>query len=255
MHHKTSMSYQLLYAMLMLAGSLLATYSQADEAVAIADEMPKAALDAVNTVSMRQNLVTDRMKRFPDSRLNALQQRLLLYMNSDDATIRYQAHKAQSWLVFAANEQSTGSHKKTAQAALMQATSIADGLDHQQTLSLTTPILANSQVMRRDLWVTAEQIKAHTGFKCAANELAQAEVMLVWGAANYCDLGWRSARPLFSSADRLINQAKYQALTCQGEPQQALKPVTYPSFEQLNGKTGCHGVVGTWPINVSPTTP
>ena len=40
-------------------------------------------------------------------------------------------------------------------------------------------------------------------------ELAQAEVNLVWAAAEYRELGWHHSREIFASAERLMDQATY----------------------------------------------
>ncbi|MFX8743314.1 OmpA family protein, partial [Acinetobacter baumannii] len=89
---------------------------------------------------------------------------------------------------------------------LAQAEMIIVALEQGQAkqLSLTTPILSTSSVMRRDLWANTELLKQHAGFSCAQSQIAQAEVMLVWAAAEHCELGWRHSRELFLSAQRLI---------------------------------------------------
>ena len=44
--------------------------------------------------------------------------------------------------------------------------------DQRATLSIETPMLPFSQLMRRDLWTRATTIKTQTGFQCAYKELA-----------------------------------------------------------------------------------
>ncbi|MFH4155320.1 OmpA family protein, partial [Acinetobacter baumannii] len=111
-------------------------------------------------------------------------------------------------------------------------------------LSLTTPILSTSSVMRRDLWANTELLKQHAGFSCAQSQIAQAEVMLVWAAAEHCELGWRHSRELFLSAQRLIDQANSRAFSCSADVPQQLPKISYPSLQELNGsEQGCHGVV------------
>ena len=189
----------------------------------------------------------------------ALEQRVQPFLLSDNALIQYHAQKAQMWLTYANNEHSERSLSHAEQQAHSQALQLIEQLEQskdqpeqQQAISTTTPIIASSQVMRRDLWVNAESLKQNAGFDCAPTEIAQAEVMLVWAAAEHCELGWRHSRELFSAAERLIDQANYQASRCHGGTALALptwNQANYPSIEQLNGKgNGCSGVVGTWPI-------
>ncbi|MGQ0518273.1 hypothetical protein ACT453_53005, partial [Bacillus sp. D-CC] len=49
-------------------------------------------------------------------------------------------------------------------------------------------------------------MKQHAGFSCAQSQIAQAEVMLVWAAAEHCELGWRHSRELFLSALQIVGR-------------------------------------------------
>lgn len=184
-----------------------------------------------------------------------LQQRVAPYLQSSHALTRYHAQKAQMWLTYAASQHSEGSLTAAGQQAQVQATTLIAQLEQQQPISSTTPVIHAAKVMRRDLWVNAELLKQQPGFDCAATAVAQAEVMLVWAAAEHCELGWRHSRELFAAAERLMDQANYQVVNCHGHPQSAVQllpvwnPTQYPSLAQLNGpEQGCHGVVGPWPI-------
>ncbi|WP_051526916.1 OmpA family protein [Alkanindiges illinoisensis] len=191
----------------------------------------------------------------------ALQQRVQPFLQSNDVLTQYHAQKAQMWLTYAANQHSEGSSTAAEQQAQAQALQLIEQLEQQQPVSTTTPVIQASKVMRRDLWVNAELLKQQAGFDCAATEIAQAEVMLVWAAAEHCELGWRHSRELFAAAERLIDKANYQAANCHAtaqslaaQPLPAWNKANYPSLEQLNGpEKGCHGVVGPWPL-VSATT-
>ncbi|MFW2011187.1 OmpA family protein, partial [Acinetobacter nosocomialis] len=95
-------------------------------------------------------------------------------------------------------------------------------------------------VMRRDLWANTELFKQHAGFSCAQSQIAQSEVMLVWAAAEHCELGWRHSRELFLSAQRLIDQANSRAFSCSVDVPQQLPKISYPSLQELNGsEQGC----------------
>ena len=160
---------------------------------------------------------------------------------------RYQAYKGKMWLSYAQNERSEGSLTSAGQQAWQQAKAITEGLQQHQALSFTTPILSVSQVMRRDLWQQIEYLKQHGAIDKAPESLAHAEVMLVWAAAEYCELGWRHANEHFHAAE----QALYRAIELS-----EIKPVAIngamnqlPSMAELNGQ-GCHGVNAEfWPMN------
>ena len=129
-------------------------------------------------------------------KIDHLSTRLVAY-TAKDSMSRYQAYKAKMWLSYAQNELSETSLTTAGQEALQNAQILVDGLVQGQPLSLTTPILSVSQVMRRDLWQQVEYLKQQGALATAPENLAHAEVMLVWAAAEYCELGWRHANEHF----------------------------------------------------------
>lgn len=250
---------------LLLAGLCMGSaVSMADEVVASAVDSSNAAVISpvapADTASTTIDISPATAEAAPaplppqapiskDPVLADLQQRLQPFLASDDAWVRYHAQKAQSWLVYAANERSERSLSAAKKEALDEAKRLTEQLEAKADISATTKVLSVSKVMRRDLWVTAELLKQHPGFDCASSDVAQAEVMLVWAAAEHCELGWHHSREPFAAAERLIDKASYEAFTCREDLPRSLPKVDYPSMESLNGtQSGCHGVVGQWPI-------
>ncbi|CAM3031910.1 OmpA family protein [Acinetobacter celticus] len=177
--------------------------------------------------------------------VNSLSSTLAHYNNADAAT-RYHAYKAKMWLSYAVNEHSESSLTVAGQEAMQHAQGIDDALKNHQAVSLTTPVLSVSQVMRRDLWQQAEYLKQHGALEKAPERLAHAEVMLVWAAAEYCELGWRHAKEHFNAAE----QALYQVVEATDLKVKNIEwnPDQLPSLQQLNGQ-GCSGVNSTyWPL-------
>ena len=169
---------------------------------------------------------------------------------STDVKEKYQLEKAQTWLSYADQLYSEKSQPKNLEMVYQQALKITN-TDNREQFATQTPILPFAQVMRRDLWARIESIKVHAGFQCAYKVLAQAEVKLVWGAAEYCQLGWRHSREIFASAERLVDQAGYLAQHCENDHylDQAFSPVKFATLEQLNGVKGCEGVNPVyWPL-------
>ncbi len=245
-----------LLAACVVAGTVLATPVFAQDT---------ASLKAQNNVQIETQSDSSSKPTSDKNTRQALEQRVQPFLLSDNTLTQYHAQKAQMWLTYATHEHSERSLTHAEQQAEAQALQLIEQLEQskdqpeqQQTISTTTPIIASSKVMRRDLWVNAESLKQNAGFDCAATKVAQAEVMLVWAAAEHCELGWRHSRELFSAAERLIDQANYQASSCHGGTALALptwNQANYPSLAQLNGKgKGCSGVVGTWPIAAIATT-
>lgn len=177
--------------------------------------------------------------------INTLSNTLQQYTDADALT-RYHAYKAKMWVSYAVNQQSERSLTVAGQEALQQAQSIVSGLQSKQNLSLTTPILSVSQVMRRDLWWQVEYLKQQGAIHKEPESLAHAEVMLVWAAAEYCELGWRHSQEPFNA----VQQALYQVVESTGVQRTDIswRPEQLPSLQQLNGK-GCQGVNSEfWPL-------
>lgn len=177
--------------------------------------------------------------------INTLSTTLQQYTDAD-ALARYHAYKAKMWLSYAVNQQSERSLSIAGREALQQAQQIVSRLQSKQNLSLTTPILSVSQVMRRDLWWQVEHLKQQGAINKAPESLAYAEIMLVWAAAEYCELGWRHAQEPFNAAQ----QALYQVIesTSIRLTDISWQPEQLPSLQQLNGK-GCQGVNSEfWPL-------
>lgn len=203
--------------------------------------------------SLANSVSTDHQKTRTEATTQpSLEQRLTPFLQSPETWTVYHAQKAQMWLTYANHQKAEGgwtSAEDQAHAEALKQIEQLEQLEQKPTISTVTPVFSSSKVMRRDLWATLELLKQHEGFPCAPTEIAQAEVMLVWAAAEHCELGWHHSRELFSAAERLVDTASYQVLNCHGKIAPALPKVSYPSFEALNGtQSGCHGVVGQWPI-------
>ena len=183
----------------------------------------------------------------PYSKANA--QQLKQSINERIATTtsaieRYQLAKAEAWLSYANHEYSERGFTSAGKEAYVQ----ANQLVKPSNVNLVTKIISPSQVMRRDLWWQIEYLKQHGALDVEFQALANAEVMLVWAAAEYCELGWRHAREYFMSAERQLQKVIY-ALPEQ-KPHLNWSETETPELFALNGK-GCHGVnMNFWPLNV-----
>ena len=146
-----------------------------------------------------------------------LEQRLTPFLQNPDVLTQYHAQKAQMWLTYANHQKAEGGSTDAEDQAHIETQKLIEQLEQKQTISTVTPVFSSSKVMRRDLWATLELLKQHEGFQCAPTEIAQAEVMLVWAAAEHCELGWHHSQELFSAAERLVDTANYKVLNCQGK--------------------------------------
>ena len=163
---------------------------------------------------------------------------------AESAIERYQLAKANAWLSYANHEHSERGFTSAGKEAFAQ----ADHLVHQSNADLVTQIISPSQVMRRDLWWQIEYLKQRGALDVEPQALANAEVMLVWAAAEYCELGWRHAREHFIGAERQLQKVIY-ALS-QEKNHLNWEEAQVPDLSELNG-AGCKGVnPDLWPLRV-----
>ena len=186
----------------------------------------------------------------PYNKANAQQLKQSIYERTATATSaieRYQLAKSEAWLSYADHEYSEGGFTSAGKEAYIQANQLLE----PSNVNLVTQIISPSQVMRRDLWWQIEYLKQRGALDVEPQALANAEVMLVWAAAEYCELGWRHAREHFISAERELQKVIY-ALP-EEKPFLNWSETETPELSALNGK-GCHGVnPDLWPLK--PKTP
>ncbi len=179
------------------------------------------------------------------SQVQQLAQQVEAELHGTDPLLRYHAYKAKMWLSYVKSEISAQGLSRSGQEALQQAQILVDGFNQPAQLSLTTPVLSMAQVMRRDLWVQLEYLKGLGAIHVVPERLAQAEVTLVWAAAEYCELGWRHGREHFQVAERTIFQVQQQLPYVVIMTSDAFD---LPTLLQLNGH-GCQGVNAQyWPL-------
>ncbi len=126
----------------------------------------------------------------------------------------YHFSKAQAWIDFARNEYESNDRTGVIEAALRQAYLLIQALEARRTdISMDTPIIVSSRMVREDLWQKAAQMKAHKDFRCAEGTLAEWEVMLVRSGHEMEELGWRHAKPYIQKAEELalLTQQKVDA--------------------------------------------
>ena len=123
---------------------------------------------------------------------------------------QYFAYKAQAWLNYAYYQDSVKSKSVAGHHALQTGHTILQALlnGEDEKLELTPDIPTFSALMRPDLWATLNALKDRGGIETAPRELALSEVALIWGAAKYCERGWRQSAAPFRMADRWLEQAR-----------------------------------------------
>lgn len=141
----------------------------------------------------------------------------------------YHLAKAQAWLDFAfdaiAQHDSSGAvGEASAEASRLTALLEAKAND----IGLDTPIIPSALKLRDDIWLKAEEMKRHQGFRCAAARIAKFEVQLVQAGHANKELGWRHAKPYIQAVERLAKDAEASLAAC---------PPTVTSADQLLPQT------------------
>ncbi|KRG68507.1 OmpA family protein [Pseudoxanthomonas dokdonensis] len=126
----------------------------------------------------------------------------------------YQLAKAQCWLDTSFHEYTRNDRGGYPQAALDEAVRIIGALESDQQPGMQTPLVNNADKLRVDLWQKFDSLKQATGFSCAAQATACAEVELVHAGNEIHDGGWRHANPYIQIAEDLVSKAEQQAADC-----------------------------------------
>jgi outer membrane protein OmpA-like peptidoglycan-associated protein len=152
--------------------------------------------------------------------IQALQKRLAELNNKGVPIASYHFAKSQAWLDFALDEYTVNDRSRVVEEALRQALDIIEPLEKGvKEISLATPIIPTSAVVRPDLWAKAEAMKRNAdSFRCAGDKIAQLEVQLVWSGHEDRELGWRHSKPYLQAAERLAKEADAEMAACPPAP-------------------------------------
>lgn len=170
-----------------------------------------------------KNMLTPEPERITDEAIAGdikviqnLQGRLARLNDKGVPIAGYHFAKAQAWLDFALDEYTINNRSRVVEEALHQALDIIKPLEKgMQQISLDTPIIPTSSLVRPDLWEKAETLKKNAdSFRCAGDKIAQLEVQLVWAGHEERELGWRHAKPFLQSAERLAREADARMVDC-----------------------------------------
>jgi outer membrane protein OmpA-like peptidoglycan-associated protein len=77
-----------------------------------------------------------------------------------------------------------------------------------------TPSPTGTERVREDLWAKTTELKKSKNFGCAAREIAQLEVQLIWAGHEKWESGWAHARPAMEVAENLAYEAEMAQRAC-----------------------------------------
>lgn len=168
-------------------------------------------------------------------RYRQLQQRIDALREAQHGVDRdYGIAKAQCWLSTAFHERTRNDRGGYPAAAHAQADQLVGVLEQGGSIGMDTPLVNDAVKLREDLWSRFDAIKAGSGFRCAAQATACAEVALVRAGNEMRDGGWRHADPYVRIAELLATQAQAAAGAC-SVPQTATAVTPAPERFDLQG--------------------
>lgn len=181
-----------------------------------------ALLYVATSVAAEEPKLTPQAGRITDATIssdiksiNGLQKRLADVNTQGTPIATYHFAKAQAWIDMAMDEYSMNDRTSVIEDTVREAHGLIAQLEERKSgISMDTPILPTSKVIRPDLWLKAADWKKHPGFPCAEDLVAQLEVQLVWAGHEDNQLGWRHAKPYLQAAERLAKEAERKIEGC-----------------------------------------
>lgn len=180
-----------------------------------------ALANAETLATPQQDRITDVVINRDLNTFKEAQNRIAKLNNTGVDADNYFLVKAQAWLDFATQEYYVNDRSLAIEHALAESYALIKEMEAANpNISMDTVLIPESQRLREDLWKLAAELKQHQGFKCAAANIAELEVRLVWAGHEHQELGWRHAREHFAAAERLAKMAQKRAENCVMPPKE-----------------------------------
>lgn len=142
----------------------------------------------------------------------------------------YHLSKAQCWLDVSFHEYTRNDRSAFPQAAMTESDKLVAAVEARiEPLPNDTPLVNGAARLRPDLWERLSGLKTSSGFVCAAQAAACAEVELVHAGNEFNQQGWRHAKPYVQIAEDLIARAASEAEHCLPGPRLAGAPPPSPA--------------------------
>lgn len=184
------------------------------------------AAQAQTTLTPPAQRVTDEAISADQSAYEGLQARIKGLNDRGRAVRDHHLAKAQCWLDVSFHEYTRNDRSAFPQAALSESQKLIAGMERGTSpLPMDTPLVNDAARLRPDLWLQAEGLRSHTGWRCAQAKVACAEVELVHAGNEHNQQGWRHAKPYVQIAEDLLGEARAQADACVPPPAPPVAPV------------------------------
>jgi OOP family OmpA-OmpF porin len=189
---------------------------------------PASTVAPVPALAAQQDRISDSTISKDDGVYSDTQQRIKVLNDGGRRVADYQLSKAQCWLDVSFHEYSRNDRGNFPQAALGESQRILTALENKQDPGFVTPLVNEAEKLRPDLWTRQDTLRRHSGFQCATQQTACAEVELVHAGNEFRESGWRHAKPYIQIAEDLTGAAESAAEACRPMPVAAI-PVVLPT--------------------------
>jgi OmpA-OmpF porin, OOP family len=189
---------------------------------------PPAA--ASTTLTPAEQRISDRAIQADHAAYAALQARIKGVNDKGRPVRDYALSKAQCWLDVSFHEYTRNDRGGFPQAALHESEKLIQGMEAAPPMAVIagaedTPLVNGAQKLRTDLWLRTAELKRHSGFACAQQLVACAEVELVHAGNEINQQQWRHAKPYVQIAEDQLGEAQRLADAC---PRPAVPMVAPP---------------------------
>lgn len=179
-------------------------------------------LAALSVSAQAQTTLTAPDQRFSDKAIaadqrgyEALQARIKALNDRGRPLRDHHLAKAQCWLDTSFHEYTRNDRGPWPQAALTASEELVKAMEAGRSgLPIDTPLIADAERLRPDLWQRSAALRGHAGWSCAQARAACGEVELVHAGHEHKQLGWRHAKPYVQIAEDLIVEAEALAAQC-----------------------------------------
>ena len=191
-----------------------------------------AASAQTTQLAPQKERITDEAIRADQKAYEVLQGRIK-GLNDRGRPVRdYHLSKSQCWLDVSFHEYTRNDRSAFPQAAMTESEKLIVGMEKGMSpLPMDTPLVNDAARLRPDLWDRTAALKGHTGFRCAQQKVACAEVELVHAGNEHNQQQWRHAKPYVQIAEDLLGEARDLAEACNPPPapQTAPAPLAPPA--------------------------
>ncbi len=177
---------------------------------------------ALGSLASAQTLLAPADARISDAAIHAdyqsyqaLQARIHQLNEAGVPVRNYHLSKAQCWLDVSLHEYTRNDRSAFPQAALSESEKLIVALETKATpLPMDTPLVNGAARLRPDLWERSAALLQASGFACASQQLACAEVELVHAGNEFNQQQWRHAKPYVQIAEELLAEGSAAAAAC-----------------------------------------